>query len=187
MVFDEVSKTFGVLCLAAQPDEPLMWAHYCKGHRGYAIGFDTAHSWFNFWDPPMPPIDGLQEVVYARDRPIIRVGAHDDFKKGELEEQSLAMVCTKFTSWAYEEEWRLIRPLDRADRITESADGSVIHLFRFPRDAVVEVIVGARMTDADRECLIGAVAEGEFGDIRLRAAQRSPTSFLLDITDLDMH
>ena len=185
MAQDEVSRTFGVLCLAGQPDNPLLWAQYSEGHRGFAIGFDSAHPWFNSWDPPMPPIDGLQEVVYARDRPMIRIGGHDDFEKGELEAQARAMVCTKFTSWQYEEEWRLIRPLDRADRVVADG-GSPIHLFRFPSDAVVEVVIGARMTAPDRERLMNALATGELTDIRLRGARISATSFLLEIADLEM-
>ena len=185
MVLDEVSRTFGVLCLAGCPDNPLLWAHYTDGHRGFAIGFDSNHPWFNLWDPPMPPIDRLQEVVYARDRPFVRVGDHDDFEPGELEAQARAMVCTKFTAWQYEEEWRLIRPLNRADRTTVQADGSSIHLFRFPGDAVIEVILGARMTEPDKGRLRSALPRGGLTKPRIRGARRSSASYLLEIVDLD--
>ena len=125
-----------------------------------------------------------KRTLYARDRPTVMIGRHEDYKKGQLEAHSRAMMCTKYISWKYEKEWRLIRPLDRADRTLNAKDGSLIHLFCFPSDAVLEVVVGARMTDADRNRLMNALATGELTDIRLRGAQRSTTSFLLEIADL---
>lgn len=186
-VFDEVSRTFGVLSLATHPDNPLLWAQYSAGHRGFAIGFHSSHSWFNSWQPPMPPIDGLQEVCYADDRPEVIVGRSDHPRPGEPEQQAQAMLCTKFTPWRYEEEWRLIRPLERADRVCKAEDGKRIHLFRFPSEAVAEVVVGARIAPADLDRLRRALSAAGLEPAPLRMARRSPTStsFLLDLLVLD--
>jgi hypothetical protein len=186
-VFDMVSQTFGVLCLTSRCDHPLLWAQYTAGHRGFAVGFLCSHEWLHAWQRPMPPIDAVQQVAYADKRPEITSGYSADLRRGEREEQARAMLCTKFTPWRYEEEWRLIRPLDAADLVCHTDDGTRIHLFRFPADAVAEIVVGARISDSDLQRLTIALSAADLSRVPVLQAQRNPVSpsFLLEVRDLD--
>lgn len=80
-------KMFGVVCLCRSVTNPLLWSHYANSHRGFAIGYNRDHEFF----------EKLQIVVYEDYPP-------DD--PGMLVKRRLA---TKPTCWAYEQEDRLIR------------------------------------------------------------------------------
>lgn len=183
MVFQMVSASFGAFSLASVADNPLLWAHYATGHRGFAIGFDSGHSWFHECDPPNPPLDDVQRVIYQRERPKVTIGESEDLSEEEQRENARAMICTKFKSWRYEREWRLIRALELADRVVEDGKGGRVHLFRFPESAVSEVILGARMSETDSLKVQKGMREGNLLGARLRKAQRSKSTFLLDLED----
>lgn len=55
-------------------------------------------------------------------------------------------MFTKSTDWAYEEEERLLASLSQAKTVIDKPPFGV-HLFEVPREAVVEVIVGAKATE----------------------------------------
>ena len=64
-ILDELSKTYGVLCLSNRRDSILMWGHYCDRHRGLVVGFDESSVVFH-------PTNGreLRPVNYVRERVI---------------------------------------------------------------------------------------------------------------------
>ena len=110
-VLEVVSDMFGALCLAGARTNPLLWAHYADGHQGFAIGFDPSHEWFHKPKNPQPPIDAIQRVVYKKGRPVVAIGYHEHFSPAQLGRLARSMLFTKFASWQYEAEWRLVRPL----------------------------------------------------------------------------
>lgn len=184
-VLAAVSETFGVLCLAAARQNPLLWAHYAEGHTGFAIGLDPTHVWFSQPDKPQPPIDNIQRVVYRWRRPSVMIGDAEDFSPFEKRSLARAMLCTKYVSWRYEREWRLIRPLAGADRIVQSGDDEPVHLFQIPTDAITEVIVGARMPRSEVDRVRHAAAHIGKQGVPVRTAQVSRKSFALDMSDLE--
>jgi len=96
---EEGVRNAGIFCLAATPFEPLMWAHYADGHRGFCIEYErradndlgsTGCSWVTYDDPTFPVFRGL-----------------DYFRQGM---DVLQRILThKARSWDYEHEWRLMR------------------------------------------------------------------------------
>ena len=147
-VWLEEQRQLGILSLSATPANLLMWSHYAEEHKGFVIGFDAQHSWFDegqaYFEERIYSttkvflgLDGLQLVEYARDMP----------KTGRPREIPFGAFVTKSKDWYYEQEVRKFRHLSEATDV----DGAV-HLFEFPDDLVREVILGCRSSSqlADR-------------------------------------
>ena len=151
MIRHKLSKEYGVLCLSREATNHRLWAHYADGHRGFAIGLNSSHPWFHEWDPPLGATDAIQEVVYQVDPAVVVM--RDGFYQVDHKLEARAMLFTKAQAWSDEAEWRLIRPLDRADHVGKARDGSDLHLFHFPLELVREVIFGERTEPGDVEAV----------------------------------
>jgi hypothetical protein len=126
------------LCLSNVWNNPLMWAYYADGHKGFVIGFDTKNAAL-FPEPP-------RAVAYSRSRPTIGYGKSFDDS-----------VYTKARYWEHEREWRAIRVEEYPDPI---------HLVSFPPEAIKEVILGDRMCDSLQD-LIATRLRGDYKHVRL--------------------
>jgi hypothetical protein len=93
----------GILSLSALKDSLLMWAHYCQDHKGFVVGFDTSHSFFDRRLRDDDVFRCIKPVVYAKERPSRHV---TDYSSGEAFFEDL--LCTKSKDWEYESEWRMI-------------------------------------------------------------------------------
>lgn len=124
----------GILSLSEDPTHPLLWAHYAQSHKGFAIEFDVTHSFFNRRRKETDEFYHLRKVIYA-DRSM-KGRALRDLDGDDL-------LVTKASAWSYEAEWRMLVPLDDADRTLVSG-GDTIYLFSFPLDAVSGVVLGAK-------------------------------------------
>ncbi len=125
-VIADVQKEYdkwGVYCLSARNDDLLMWSYYANGHRGVCLGFASQ---------PVGPLGPAFPVMYAPELPQV------NFLKGSDLEKFRANFLTKALSWKHEREWRVIdRSRGRGVR-------------QFPPESLVEVILGAQMTQEDR-------------------------------------
>jgi hypothetical protein len=98
-LIDKNPRTYekiGVVCLAEEPDNILMWSHYSNGHRGICLEFDTKYF-------PLNDSLRLHRVQYKRNYPIIKLVS--------LLSRTLLYptpLVTKSTRWKYEREWRLL-------------------------------------------------------------------------------
>ena len=169
-------KRLGILSLAESPDNLLMWAHYCQDHTGFVIGFDARHPWFDegrayYIEPYVGKqhlgLDGLQPIEYADDLPNagrnIPIGA----------------FVTKSKEWSYEQEVRKFRHLNEASHVTGS-----VHLFKFPKDLLREVILGCKAAPELRN-QIRCLKQGSLPNLVLKEARRDRRSYSLRIVELD--
>lgn len=149
------NEIFGVVSFSAHWDDGLMWGHYADSHRGFVVGYDALHSWFDTRTGPNDPMNHLVPMNYSKVRPAIPLsaflGGHTD------EERATALFLTKARAWRYEREVRLVRRLDTAD-LREGTS----HLLRYPPELVREVIVGQRMSYSDRAELLGILDDPRY-------------------------
>ena len=134
----EQLQTVGILSLSEKIDHPLLWAHYTSAHKGFAIEFDTQHKFFHRRRSDHDELFHLRKVKYAN-----RSSAGRSLS--DLDGDDL--LVTKETSWAYENEWRMLVPLKDADSIL-NIDGDEIHLYSIPFSTISGVILGARATSS---------------------------------------
>ena len=125
----QLSKRFGIVSFATDPRNPLMWSHYTGDGSGFVIGYDMTQL------IRLSSGEGrLCPVVYDH-RPIF-VSGYLSLTEGNVN----ALLSYKGDHWSYEQEWRLIVPLNETIG-TGYADrhGQPINLLRIPNEAVVRV------------------------------------------------
>ena len=155
-----------------------MWAHYTDCHRGFVIGFDTDSEFFK-----CGAFGGLREVTYANIRARV---PEKDGRYGTQEERDSynnSVFLTKSPDWAYEKELRIVRHPQEADCVPGKPNGWDICLFRFPLEAVREVIVGARMTE-DHLARIVELCKSKYRHAQVLRASLDPEQFAMEVTAL---
>lgn len=166
MLATKLTELLGILSLTERADNLLMWAHYAVSHEGFVIGFDATHPYFNDKKSPDDELRHLRKVEYRETRPALPMI--------ELSGEDVLMV--KSTQWEYEQEWRIIRPLEDADRIIQNQPYPV-HLFQFPAAAVREVIFGCRMLEENKGCIIASLKSTSFQHVQISQAEPDEIEF----------
>jgi hypothetical protein len=88
-------KRFGIVCFSEDWLDPTLWSHYGDTHHGIALGFDVSERVL------LPVQYQLQRIPF----PVGPVPGHVD-----------QFLGTKYASWAYERERRIIVELSKAER-----------------------------------------------------------------------
>lgn len=135
---EDINKDYGVLSLSSCNDSFLMWSHYCAGHQGFCVGFNTALL-FDFRDTliyrGIPTL--FKKVDYYEPLPILNPFEMTD------EELSITLLFSKAQSWSYEQEYRLIRG-------TYAGIGPN-SLLELRSDIIESVILGMKCSSENRE------------------------------------
>ncbi|MBA7581807.1 hypothetical protein ES708_23718 [subsurface metagenome] len=126
-------KDYRILCLTAEPNNIVMWAHYSSNHQGVCLKLDTTNDipFFTF------PI----KVKYVRQYP-----KYNYIREYDNNNAFKYIAGTKFNSWRYEKEYRIIKNINNTTfRNTGllSYDKSVLHSIYFgihTRDEDIELI-----------------------------------------------
>jgi hypothetical protein len=168
---DFYSQNFGVLSLTETPDNLLMWSHYGSSHKGIVLGFDETHAFFKGAEL-VPSLERLTRVEYNQKRPVISPTTLNNPK----------IFLRKSVEWAYEREWRLIRPLSEAAE-TRVRDSEVpICLFEVPHDAIRMVITGSQMTQSEYQKICTYCSEtATLSHVKLHHALLSKELYELEI------
>jgi hypothetical protein len=165
---NKFNETLGILSLTEKPDNLLMWAHYAFSHEGYVIGFDSTHPYFCRQAGPDNELGHLRKVEYRESRPVL-----------PIEMSGVELFMVKSTQWAYEQEWRIARPLQDADKIIHAQPFSV-YLFQFPAAAIKEVILGCRMQAELKEIITSLTSAPQFQHVRLLQVKPDEMGFKLN-------
>jgi Protein of unknown function (DUF2971) len=163
-------ERFGILSLSEVPTSLLMWAHYSASHSGFVVEFDGDHEFFNQARFPGGAIGRVSKVSYATERPAITMfspKANEVQWASRLIEQ---ILMTKSVEWSYEQEWRMVLPLDDQSGYPHSALGE-LHLFPIPGDAVSGIVLGHRCNGSTRQDVLSAIqANVSLAPVALRQA-----------------
>jgi hypothetical protein len=175
--YDGFNEHLGVLSLSEKRDALLMWAHYSDHHRGLVIGFDSNREYFDQRHSPSDEFRHVRKVRYSIDRPVIRLSTMDD---------AADILLTKSKEWRYEEEWRMLRPLQDATETRLSPIG-ILHLFSFPPTCITEVILGYRMSTQFRsEILEFLRTERDYDHVKILLAELDDKEFRLNIVTAEI-
>jgi len=177
-----VRACIGVLCFASKEDNLLMWSHYAKNHEGICIEFDKNADFFNgkykdvtnFFDKPVKDhycnIGELRKVEYKLERPVY-------LEPSELESDTEAWFV-KSPEWEYEQEQRLLLPLDLAQKTS----GLDMPFYPVNPQMIKSIIFGCQMSSSIKK----EVAEHcKKHGIKVREAFINSHQFKLDIVDYD--
>ncbi|WP_350431810.1 DUF2971 domain-containing protein [Shewanella sp. H8] len=171
---DKSNELIGVLSLAENNSNLLMWSHYARSHKGFCVGFDKKSDFFNRTRSIKDEFYYLRKVEYRKDRPISRL----------TQLSSVELLLIKSEEWQYEQEWRMCAALtDSSLTIDESP--FPIHLFEFPKTAVKQVILGACMSQNNKDKLLGIIKTNkEYNHVIVKQAIISSQQFKIEFIDL---
>lgn len=150
----EMNRTIGLLCFSLKWSNPVLWSHYADKHRGLCLGFDI-------------PDQFAKKVTYLGRR-----------LKAEIENANLSddrssagykLITTKYKHWKYEDEVRLIIPLENAQHEGPNYFASYCEAFMLR-----EIVVGVRSKITKPDLLASLSPEdADVSIIRSRLAPRS--------------
>lgn len=92
---DFMAKQYGILCFSRNWKNPLLWSHYANRHKGVALQLKIRN------DIALP-------VKYRKNRFEIDFEKKIRLKENITKEETEGIWLTKFESWKYEEELRII-------------------------------------------------------------------------------
>lgn len=169
-----LDKHVGILSLTELPDNLLMWSHYSEGHTGFALGFDAQHPYFNAKLSESDELRHVRQVVYRDQRtqaPLTSLNG-------------IEMFLVKSAHWSYEKEWRIARPLEDAELI-QNESPFPIHLFRFPSDALKEIIFGAKIDPTTKQTLLDIASDrSDFEHLVFRQAVLDQQSYSIKLDEI---
>ena len=119
-----VSQDNGIISFSRHWYQPLMWAHYADSHRGLALGFEV-------------PDKLLFKIDYVANR--IKPDRNVDHSKSSMEGLIHKLLRTKHKEWSYEDEYRLVRPLENC-----VSEGDKFFTAFNEITVLKEVVLGAR-------------------------------------------
>ena len=135
-----IRDELGVCCFAGNVRDPVLWAHYGSENQGVAFGFSSSSP---FWS-------GLRRVQYEKKPPVFSNAV------ANLDDIMARAMITKYSAWRYEDEWRLIgQPSKKIDHAGRGPTRSRAR-HAYPKNDLVEVVFGARITDGNRQAIIEA-------------------------------
>jgi len=172
--WERTQQTFGnlvgIFCMSEDGTNPLMWSHYAEAHNGIVVELDEEHRWF---DQKVTPFDDMRhrvQVCYVQNpHPLT------------LKQLSGSNVLyTKNSEWAYEREWRIIRPLKDGIEVRPG-----IFCFDVPPDSIRSIVFGWRTAPNVEEEIRGAIAANpNLQHLRSRRARLIPGG-KIEIVDAD--
>jgi hypothetical protein len=144
-----LSKNMAVICFSANPKNNLMWGHYCNGHRGVILEFDTK---VGFQVEPT-----IIEIKYRPKPP------SSNFLNGNFKHVTKAMQLDlqrkilgyKSDIWKYEAEHRIQFNMSVLQSASDN-EGEEILTFEIPKAAIKSITFGCRLSrkKIDRLCQI---------------------------------
>lgn len=182
-----VRASLGVICFTSKADNLLMWSHYGNNHEGICVEFDMNSSFFNgqYKDSGSPffdDIDGfnpndinanvgiLKKVEYSEKRPLI-------FYTRALIDDTESWLA-KSKEWEYEDEYRIILPVDRAEMM-QVKDSNML-FFKVDQNIIKSVTMGCQVKESVKEEIYKCCYNL---NIPLKESFISATDYKLDIVD----
>lgn len=162
-------SSVGICSFSKARKNQLMWSHYADEHKGVCIGFKEYK--IRPRGSHIFPIDVTYQDNYPYKDIIERFNYFEQFsglnKLSDVAGDILySMIGTKYTSWKYERERRLV--------FAES----VAH--KFEPEAVNSITFGLRMTERDKQTLRTLLSGAEWDHVKWFQSIKSETKYSLD-------
>ena len=165
----------GVFCLAANPTNSLLWAHYAGGHQGLCLGFHTAHlseQLESHCENKNLQIDCIP-VEYREELPDLEPFLEND------RQWFLQRYRYKAKEWSYEQEYRFV--LIKND-VLDNAERAV----KISPDCISEVVLGCEVDRETEVQILDSIEKLKVSNqgLRTRKAIKSKEHFKYELIEL---
>ncbi len=157
-VIESQINAYGILSLTKIPNSFDMWSQYANGHRGFGIELKD-----EFWHHTcMKSKTGdeypVRKVDYVDDYSVNIEDLVNTNKEIPREILHKELFFKKTSRWAYEYEYRMVRPLSDCPDYKPPKDNYPytdvsIYLFSFDWECVSSVILGANMSTENKKLI----------------------------------
>ncbi len=179
------SENIGVLSLSKNFNNLLMWPHYSSSHKGYVVEFDTETSFFNQQankhlnrnepERVQSEYGYPKEIRYLNDRPNVILS----------QQINMDMFFTKSSNWCYEEEYRMLMPLEFGIHSGIDDGGHDVWLFKIPEESITRIFLGSRC-DIDVESkALNLKNHSETKHIKIEKASIDSMQFKLNFEEIN--
>jgi len=151
-----LSKLVGVVSLAEDPLNRLMWANYGDSHKGFVAQFRYAEKKTDAsgFQTCMTPFGGAGKVDYKPEQ-ILRKRDGANLRE---------VFWTKHIDWKYEQEWRVIESLQKANPHPNRAG---FFMLKFEPTDLLRIIFGLRVCNQIETQLKQMLERKEFGRVKI--------------------
>ncbi len=173
-----INSQFGIISFSERWNSSIMWSHYSQSHEGFCVGFNNEHEFFHtdansFQDGNRVTV----KVEYSEKRLKVPITVdHPDFFVN-----SWRLLGLKSLDWSYEKEVRTIILLSKKDHFVETDNSKAIYLFKMPKEAINEILVGLRTEELLKKKLI---TFAKSHDIKIFETRLSQNKFDLDRNEI---
>jgi hypothetical protein len=155
-LLSEDLQNVGVLCLSERGRDPVMFYHYGAKHAGMCLKFRVGGL-----------LTGVLPVKYSENYPVVEY-----FDDSDLDEQYKNIFLTKYKSWEYEHEWRLVN--------TELEVSNPQRLSDYASELLCGVIFDYKMPQEDQHYAVDLLSR-RASQVELFEARLNRNHYLLDI------
>ncbi len=163
----------GICSFSKARKNQLMWSHYADEHKGVCIGFIEQK--IRPQGSHIYPIDVTYQDKYPFENIIERFNYFENFPgmnnlKAITGDILISILGTKYTSWKYERERRLVFAKSVAQK--------------FEPEAVNSIAFGLNMAERDKQTLRNLLSEAEWDHVKWFQSIKSATKYSLDFERL---
>jgi hypothetical protein len=164
---EEIGKIVGVVSLAENPLDRMMWARYAESHRGFVAEFAHGEEFVKSdFRQRVGPYGPAAQVQYLK--------PHEQQPQCKRDNSNLAKVLwRKHSEWAYEHEWRVVQEHAKATP-GQASDGTPRSLLKFEPHHLIRVIFGLHICPTVEAKLIEMLSHPEFRNVRKESADIDP-------------
>ncbi|AUI88140.1 hypothetical protein BS333_17425 [Vibrio azureus] len=209
LILDALSSQIGVLSLSNTATNELMWTHYASEGKGIAISFNEAHPFFTK-HIPLPVtyksedracityfegnwrINGEPVESYQTSEKSSAIEAYTQMLSNgvDIDELTKRLMFSKAHKWAYEDETRIVLPLELCDeklgpiiKLPEEISSLNVKLLnlgnypevclkRIPFDAFDTLFFGYNLDNVHKEKIIKAVKNNkELSHLKIKSVK----------------
>jgi Protein of unknown function (DUF2971) len=176
----EIGKMIGIVSLAENSLDRVMWAHYAESHHGFVAEFvhdkEFVEDGFHQRVGPFGCAAKVQYLEANEQQPEYDRDSSNPAKDARI-------FWTKHSHWRYEQEWRVVQSHGKATASIAS-DGSGRSLLNFEPTHLSRVIFGSRICPKVEAKLNEMLARPEFKNVRKEQANINPATNELSSCEL---
>ena len=168
----EVGKTIGVVSLAENSLDRVLWAHYAESHYGFVAEFAHDEEFLeDGFRQRVGPFGSAAKVQYLK--PNEQQPEYE--RNGSNIAKNAKVFWTKHSEWDYEQEWRVVQSHAKTTPGLAS-DGTPRSLLRFEPNHLIRVIFGLRICPTVETKLREMLERPEFRNVRKERADIDPVT-----------
>jgi hypothetical protein len=172
----------GVLSLTSRNDHLSMWAYYAKDNQGFVIQFNDQGQLFENSKSQFQCLRKIAEVRYEETRPEIFPFSALSQTQEWVEEFAIKVFLTKSSSWAHEEELRVVKGLQEC---TPKWEGSDIHLYSFNAEEVSNIYLGTHVNSQLEEDVQRLLKQPRYRHVNLYRSVLSDRHYGIEFIEIN--